>query len=101
MDSMWSIISNREAIAINQAWFGHPGRLVKDGGAYQVWAKKVWAGAQAMLVLSTSHVAVPGMNITLSEIGITSSRVHVRDVWLKKDLPDTQDIIHLNDIDPF
>lgn len=28
-DRIWDIISNKEAIAINQAWAGHPGRLVK------------------------------------------------------------------------
>merc|ERR1719262_1932585 len=28
-DKIWEIISNKEAIAINQAWAGHPGRLVK------------------------------------------------------------------------
>jgi len=30
MDRVWPIISNKEAIAINQAWFGHPGRLVEE-----------------------------------------------------------------------
>merc|ERR1711874_871157 len=25
MDSMWDIITNEEAIAVNQAWAGHPG----------------------------------------------------------------------------
>eukprot|EP00937_MAST-01D_sp_MAST-1D-sp2_P001739 g1739.t1 len=29
-DKIWSVISNKEAIAINQAWAGHPGRLVKQ-----------------------------------------------------------------------
>jgi len=28
-DKIWDIISNREAIAINQAWAGHPGRQLK------------------------------------------------------------------------
>lgn len=28
-DKVWDIVSNREAIAINQAWAGHPGRQVK------------------------------------------------------------------------
>jgi len=27
-DKIWSIISNKEAIAINQAWAGHPGRQI-------------------------------------------------------------------------
>lgn len=28
-DKVWPVISNREAISINQAWAGHPGRQVK------------------------------------------------------------------------
>jgi len=28
-DKVWDIITNREAIAINQAWAGHPGRQIK------------------------------------------------------------------------
>jgi alpha-galactosidase len=28
-DRIWSYVANREAIAVNQAWAGHPGRLVK------------------------------------------------------------------------
>jgi alpha-galactosidase len=28
-DKIWPIISNKEAIAINQAWAGHPGRQIK------------------------------------------------------------------------
>jgi hypothetical protein len=29
MDRAWPLITNREAIAVNQAWAGHPGRLVR------------------------------------------------------------------------
>merc|ERR1712091_438403 len=28
-DKIWEIIANKEAIAVNQAWAGHPGRQVK------------------------------------------------------------------------
>jgi alpha-galactosidase len=31
-DRIWDIVSNSEAIAINQAWFGHAGALVKTWG---------------------------------------------------------------------
>ena len=27
-DAVWGIVSNTEAIAINQAWFGSPGQLL-------------------------------------------------------------------------
>lgn len=29
-DRVWPIVSNQEAIAVNQAWAGHPGRMVKQ-----------------------------------------------------------------------
>jgi hypothetical protein len=30
MDSVWDVIANKEAIAVNQAWFGHPGGPFKE-----------------------------------------------------------------------
>ena len=60
LDGVWPILSNTEAIAVNQAWAGHPGRLVSEGGpndpapagpkAYQVWAK-VWPRTKPPLPL--------------------------------------------------
>ena len=35
MDRVWPIISNVEAIAINQAWFGSPGQLLMSRDASQ------------------------------------------------------------------
>ena len=77
LDSVWSIITNREAIQVNQRWAGHPGRLVRswtpagahksnkwpgtpNGGkkyegpldALQIWAKPQPEGATAVLVLN-------------------------------------------------
>merc|ERR1712190_606505 len=37
VDGIWDIVSNKEAIAVNQAWAGHPGRLVRDASSYQIW----------------------------------------------------------------
>ena len=47
---------------MNQAWAGHPGRLVMEGGpndpapagpkAYQVWAKAMPEGGQAVFVVN-------------------------------------------------
>ena len=31
VDAIWPILSNTQAIAVNQAWAGHPGRLVLQG----------------------------------------------------------------------
>ena len=32
LDAVWPILSNKEAIDINQLWSGHPGRFVMEGG---------------------------------------------------------------------
>jgi hypothetical protein len=32
VESVWDIISNKEAVEVNQAWAGHPGRLVSEQG---------------------------------------------------------------------
>merc|ERR1711879_774274 len=55
--SVWDIISNQEAIEVNQAWAGHPGRLVWDSPSEQfmVWAKALPGGGQAALVVNTGY----------------------------------------------
>jgi hypothetical protein len=51
-DKIWPIISNREAVAVNQQWAGHPGRLVKT------WANNSGEGANrwALDFVQDSHV---------------------------------------------
>lgn len=49
LEAVWPIISNKEAIAVNQAWAGHPGRLAMqdpEGKSWRVWAKAMPAGGQ-------------------------------------------------------
>lgn len=84
-DKIWDIISNQEAIAINQQWEGHPGRLVKEWDSFMLWAKKQPKGAQAVLVINSSNNSSPA-TVNFNEIGITSSSATVRDVWNHKDL---------------
>ena len=47
VDSVWDIVSNEEAIAVNQVWAGHPGRFLRGTDKYQIWAKKLPGGVQA------------------------------------------------------
>lgn len=101
MDSMWDIISNKEAIAINQAWAGHPGRRVLGGANYEVWAKKLDDGAQAVLVLNNATSLVPSFTLPLKELGILSSHATVRDIWAKEDLPNVQDFVHVGPLNAF
>ena len=58
LDAVWPILANRVAIGVNQAWAGHPGRLVMQGpivnpgrdpamgsDVWQCWAKAMPGGA--------------------------------------------------------
>jgi alpha-galactosidase len=92
VDSVWDIISNHEAIAINQAWAGHPGRLVYETsedqsgqrGAYQVWAKRMPEGGQAALIINTG-VSTVDVSIKLADLGLEGP-CSMRDVWAHRDL---------------
>lgn len=101
MNSVWDIITNKEAIAVNQAWAGHPGRLVKDGGSYQVWAKKLSGGAQAVFVLNRGNSKVPSLTLTLKELGVAGDHAAVRDVWAKGDLPAVKDAVVVPPLLPY
>ena len=60
---MWDIISNREAIAVNQQWSGQPGRLVTSTPGYQLWSKQLPQGAVAVLAFNRGTAAI---NITVA-----------------------------------
>ena len=70
MDEVWDIVANKEAIAINQAWFGHPGGPFKSSSEQVVLSEvntaKIESGAlktrgleeySAMLLVSAVLVA--------------------------------------------
>lgn len=99
-DSIWDIISNKEVLDINQAWAGHPGRLLKDGGDYQIWAKQLEDGAQAVLVLNRGGQALDSVALELSELGFSGS-IYARDVWQRRDLPAARGTWHSGPLPPY
>lgn len=102
MDAIWPIVSNTEAIAINQAWAGHPGRLVTEGGGgaaangatWQVWAKPLSSSDSTHAVLALNAGESP-VNITLPlglvAIGLEGGPCKARDVWARADIADVED----------
>ena len=113
IDSVWEIISNREAIRVNQRWAGHPGRLVRSwtpagartsndwpntpyGGvkyeapldAMQIWAKPQPGGAAAIFVVNADASSSSlDFAISLSELGMVGvTSAQVRDIWNHRDL---------------
>eukprot|EP00416_Gambierdiscus_australes_P036674 CAMPEP_0171106590 /NCGR_PEP_ID=MMETSP0766_2-20121228/65075_1 /TAXON_ID=439317 /ORGANISM="Gambierdiscus australes, Strain CAWD 149" /LENGTH=430 /DNA_ID=CAMNT_0011567707 /DNA_START=42 /DNA_END=1334 /DNA_ORIENTATION=+ len=109
MDLVWPVISNKEAIAINQAWAGHSGSpfkhavetvrldyesIVDDAlvtrpswvPKWQVFRKPLGGGKVAVLMLN--HASHP-QTLTLSFADVPSlscTMCNVRDVWEQKDL---------------
>lgn len=88
VDSVWDIITNREAIGVNQAWAGHPGRFAWSGysnALFKVWAKKLAGGAQAVLLVNADDVSALSVTLPLTILGLNAGTHTVRDVWRQQD----------------
>jgi len=76
------ILTNREAIGINQDPLGIQGRIVRREGQVEIWAdKRLFDGSQAVLVFNTGN-APADVHVTWSDIGSgESAALYVRDLW--------------------
>lgn len=85
IDAVWDIITNTEAIAVNQEWAGQPGKLVVDSPAYQVWSKQLPKGGIAVLAFnrgtSPINITVPASAIAPSLADATPAR----NIWTQTD----------------
>ena len=105
LDRVWPIISNADAIAVNQAWAGHPGSLAgawmlngqpnpsknpKKHATIELWAKPVAEHSVAVLIVNNGATVVPGGSQTLSFSpqmvnftggGPNHTQIEVYDVW--------------------
>merc|ERR1719444_780166 len=87
LDSVWPIISNRDVIAVNQRWVGHPGARLAKTEDSQVWAKPLGDGSHAVFLLA-SHVNKVSFSVPLASISrdfAKSSGVCVRNLYSKAD----------------
>jgi hypothetical protein len=91
LTSVWDIITNEEAIAVNQHWAGHPGRFVwkgKEGAYYSIYAKKLANGAMAVIVENTDSTNELNSHIPMKLLGLDNAVAYsARDLWNHKDLP--------------
>lgn len=76
------ILTNPEAIAINQDPLGIQGRIVRTDGKVEIWAgKRLFDGSQAVLVFNQgetpAQVKVPWPEVGLEE----SAAMYVRNLW--------------------
>jgi len=76
------ILTNREAIAINQDPLGIQGHIVRKEGRAEIWAaKRLFDGSQAVLVFN-SGTAPAQVHVTWADIGSAeSAALYVRNLW--------------------
>lgn len=82
MDSVWPFISNVEAIGVNQAWGGHPGRQVLSNRTHAVWAKRLTQSTEAVLVVNMATEMLD-FDLEMALFGQAPNAL-VRDVWEHK-----------------
>ena len=89
VDSVWDIIANEEAIAVNQAWAGGSGTLLQrdasnvtwapcgiwpscSAGTWEIWSKPLPGGRAAVLLLNHGAGASPPVVLQLASVpGLT------------------------------
>jgi alpha-galactosidase len=81
-ESTIKILTNREAIGINQDPLGIQGRIVRRDGQAQIWAaKRLFDGSRAVLVFNTGE-ALAQVQVTPADVGFEeSTSLYVRDLW--------------------
>ncbi len=111
MDKSWPLISNKEVLAVNQAWFGHPGGpffeskdtvilsstnpAQLDSGAF----KKYHADEVERMLQETDDVVVPTYTYLYKPMSTDGSKVAV---FLMNSLEDTVDLeLNFKDIPGF
>jgi hypothetical protein len=108
--SVWDIIANEEALAVNRAWAGSAGALLAQApgnasfafcgsqypagcavAAWQALAKPLPGGRAAVLVLNHGEGAASGIRLALGGVaglacgGAGEAACKVRDVWAHAD----------------
>ena len=84
-----SILTNQEAIAIDQDALGMQGRRVVKQGDLEVWSKQLADGGRAVALLNRSPAA-QAISFSWADIGYPESlKATVRDLWSHLDLAPT------------
>lgn len=85
------ILTNREAIAVNQDSLGRQGFKVRDDGDLEVWTKPLQDGSRAVVLFNRGSIPKT-LSVRWEEIGYPAGhKTGVRDLWLKKGLGIFQD----------
>jgi len=80
------ILTNKEAIAIDQDPLGRQGRRVREEGDFQTYSKQLADGSRAVILLNRS-ASEHELSVHWTEIGYPAGlKAVVRDLWSHKDL---------------
>jgi alpha-galactosidase len=80
-----SLLTNREAIAIDQDKAGTQGDRVWAEGPMEVWARSLADGSKAV-ALFNRHPGPMDMHVDFRQLGFNAPP-HIRNIWDAKDLP--------------
>jgi alpha-galactosidase len=81
-----AILSNAEAIAVDQDPLGVQGRRVRDEGAKEVWMKPLADGSRAVILFNRGSESGP-IYVDWESIGLApGTSAVVRDLWAKQDV---------------
>ena len=80
------ILTNREAIAVDQDPLGMPGRKVRDNGPQEVWMKPLADGSRAVILFNRGNEP-SDIGVSWDEIGLPAAgQALVRDLWRQADV---------------
>jgi alpha-galactosidase len=80
------MLTDPDIVAIDQDALGVQGRKVRDDGDFEVWARPLAAGAQAVVLFNRSTTTAR-MAVSWRELGFRAGATPaVRDLWAKRDL---------------
>ncbi len=85
-DEVIGIITNPEAIAVNQDPLGRQGKKVRDDGDFEVWSRELHDGSRAVVMFNRSE-SEKEIGFKWSEVGLPQHlNFTIRDLWKKKDV---------------
>ena len=79
------ILTNREAIAVNQDKDGKQGRRVAKSGDQEIWVRPLSDGAQAVGLFNRATEPAK-MSVKWTDIGMNPAPKRVRDLWAHRDV---------------
>ena len=81
-----AIVTNEEAIAVNQAWAGGAGDRVwvSDRDGAEAWAKPLPHDSLAVVVFNRGESAI-SVSVSLATVGWSHPWAHARDIWDRTD----------------